>query len=778
MKYVYSLLVCILFSSQINTQTLTAPVAQDVYGGTVGDIEAWSFHSDSVYVVISTESPNSIFYSKASRAADTTNLDWTPLPSADIDDGYGGEIGNIEIHKNSNSIFFLHQSYVYKTDFTSTFAVAVDSLVKEFIIVGDTMFLVKNNPLPSGLDTLEFGTLSSVGNYSPTNGLSLLKTYFDPPQMIVNPSNNLLCIFERGASPHMLTFGDPVSSMTNSTSLSSFLYPAPIVPNIEWQTYGFANNGTWYVAGQPPVNNPTSINRYIAWSNSNGYIWDYEPINIPGPIGGVVGKNLIIDDLSTERNIFVGNAVLKDTNFMSDWVNPGGIWIDNFNRANDGFTKADPIINDLKYHSTNVGMGFSLLQSDSILGWNTGLEAVQVNDLDMNAGFTKGWVASKSGIRNVVDYNTSSEVWSSTIFPNSDGAPYKAVGMDPNNDNVIYVGNQRIYKTSNSGTVISPTNDGWSQVFTPENPPYNFNSINSYCTSIEVSPDNSSVVVAGFTGTYGDKGGFFYSLDSGLSWDQLLLVSSVNGQDVNVLDVEFSFENGNVVVYIGLESDPVFPGAYGLFRAELISGSWTLARDGSYGSTDGIVDIQINDTRDTLIFLNTDPSPFPVNNVQIKDLSSGAWTSSFGPYVGGFGTAITLGEGYLFMAIEENIYAVPLDFSAPWNVAYSYPVGTQINVLFYDDLLVGTGTGLYAQNLDLSTINIVESNFKKLSVYPNPTDNVLYLSNQAIFKVYNLTGELIYQSSKPESSFTTKGIESGAYIIIDSKGFWNKFIVK
>ena len=60
-------------------------------------------------------------------------------------------------------------------------------------------------------------------------------------------------------------------------------------------------------------------------------------------------------------------------------------------------------------------------------------------------------------------------------------------------------------------------------------------------------------MLAGFTGKYGDKGGLFYSLDSGSSWNQLLLISSVNGQDVNVLDIEFTFENGNVVAYIGLE---------------------------------------------------------------------------------------------------------------------------------------------------------------------------------------------------------------------------------
>ena len=225
MKTLSTLFVYFVVVSQINSQTLTAPVAQAVYGGTVGDIETWSFDTDSVYVVVSTESPNSIFFSKAYRGGgigNLTNLDWTALPSADIDDGYGDGVGNIEIHETSNSIFFLHQSYVYQTDFTASSAVAVDSMVKEFLIVGDTMFLLKNSPLPSGFDTLEFGAISSVGNYVSTNGLSLLKTYFDPPQMLVNSSTNELCLFERGASPHMLSFDDPIQLMTNSTPYCLF----------------------------------------------------------------------------------------------------------------------------------------------------------------------------------------------------------------------------------------------------------------------------------------------------------------------------------------------------------------------------------------------------------------------------------------------------------------------------------------------------------------------------------------------------------------------------
>jgi len=774
--YIFALL--LFFSNFINAQTLTAPVPQEVYGGTIGDIETWAFDPDSVYVIISTESANSIFYAKGSRTASINNLDWTALPSADIDDGYGDLIDNIEIHESSFTIFFLHESKLYSTLLATPTANLVDSLVQSFLIVGDTMFLVKNNSMAGGMDTLEFGLISPSGIYSSTNGMTLLKDYNDPPQMIINPFNDYLYIFDRGASPHMYVFLDPYYAMNNSTPINSVLVPAPTITNVEWQTYGFAEDGTWYVAGQPPLNDPNIVDRHIAWTTTNGMIWDYDLMDIPGPAGGVVGSNMIIDDLVSGRNIFIGNAVLTDTSMMSSWNNPGNVYIGNLNRANDGVTKTDPIINDLKYHPTNIGMGYSTSNGDSIFGWNNGLEAVQVNDLDMNAGFTIGWVASKSGIRNVTDYNTPSESWSDTHFPNGDGSPYYSVAMDPNDDSVIFVGNQRVYRTTNSGTSTTPGSDGWHQVFTPEIAPFNFNSINSYCTSIAVSADNSSVIAAGFTGTFGDKGGLFYSLDGGSTWDQLLLITTVNGQDVNVLDVAFTYENLNVVLYIGLESDPMTSGAYGLFRAELIAGVWSLSRDGSYGATDGIVDITTNANRDTLIFLNTDPGIWPINNVQVKDVSSGTWTSSvIGPYAGGYGTAITMGDGYVFLAIDEQIHTIPIDFSMPWNLAYTYPAGTKVNVLFYDELLVGTGTGLYAHDLDLSTVDIQQEVLHDIAVYPNPADQFVYFSKSTPVTVYSLAGQLIYSSKEPIDRLFTDNWKAGIYVLVLNNNDYRKLMI-
>ena len=63
-----------LLTGNAISQTLTTPVAEGVYGGQILDIESWEFDTDSVYVTISTQSPNSIFIAKGYRNSSINNL--------------------------------------------------------------------------------------------------------------------------------------------------------------------------------------------------------------------------------------------------------------------------------------------------------------------------------------------------------------------------------------------------------------------------------------------------------------------------------------------------------------------------------------------------------------------------------------------------------------------------------------------------------------------------------------------------------------------------------
>lgn len=771
--------VLLLFTSFLSfSQSLSVPIAEGVYGGQVGDFEVWSFSSDSIYIVTSTFSPNSLFWVKAKRNGSRQNLNWQTIPSADADDGFGSSISNIEIHEASNTVFFLSNGDLYSTSISATSANLVENLVKDFIIVGDTMAIVRNNPLPSGQDILDFGPLSSAGVYTKSATINLLKNYSEPPQMLVNPSNNHLHLFDRGASPHMYMVMDPFYNMSASSPLSSAVSPSPTTPNIEWRTFGFDNAGNWYLAGQPPLANPTIRDRRLAWSTDNGFTWNEGDINTPGPIGGVVGNNMLIKDNGSTESLYIGNALEKDISSIGNWVNPGVLHIDNLNRANDGYTKADPLDGNIVYHSTNIGFGFSTEIGDSIFGWNEGLTAIQVNDIDMTSDFATGWVASKSGIRKVENYNTVSPNWSGPAFPTFDGAPYTAVGMTPGKADTVFVANQRIYRTLNGGQQISPMNDGWSQVFRPEDPPLNYNRINTHCTGIAVSPDSAEIIIAGFSIDFADQGGCFYSTDGGSNWQQLLLVASSPGQDVDVSDVVFTAESGKIVAYIGLESNPISSGQYGLFRAELNSTGFTVSREGSFGAQEGVVDLEVNNSGDSLYVLIQHNILLPNNNVHIKDLNAGTWSSVIGVNASGAPTAITDGDGYLFLSMDERIYINSTDGSLGWSLGYAYPVGTEINVLFYDELLVGTGTGLYAHDI-VNNINTNDSpTIPRMTIYPNPAQNRIYWERSSAVNVYSVSGQMVYQSDKPENSFNCVGLDSGMYILKFDNGAQAKALIQ
>lgn len=775
----FTLLVSYLILSQTQAQGLSAPVAEGVYGGQLGDFETWAFSSDSIYCVVSTDSPNSIFWAKANRSANRNNLAWEPLPSADADDGFGGSIMNIEIHQTSHSIFFLAQGTVYKTDFGASTATAVDSMVKEFMIHGDTMALVKNNPMAGGQDVLDFGSLSTSGGYLKIATINLLKNYTEAPQMLINHSDQKLHLFERGNSPHRYELQDPFYAMTASTALASALNPAPVRANIEWRTYGFNSSGTWFVAGQPPLNNPTMLDRRMAYSNNNGLSWVDTTMNTPGPIGGVVGNNMVFQNYAggTAQALYIGNAVEQDLSSFGNWVNPGAVYIDGLNRANDGYTKIDPIDPNLVYHSTNIGFGYSTQQGDSIFGWNEGLTAVQVNDIDMNRSFSTGWVASKSGLRKVENYKTS-PVWSNPMFPNFDGAPYTAIAMTPGSDDTIYAGNQRVYRSQNGGTAVSPTNDGWDQVFSPEMAPWNFNRINSHCTSIAVAPDSANIVLAGYSIDFADQGGCFYSLDGGNNWQQLLLNATGMGQDLDVNDIVITREAGALVAYIGLASDPISSGQYGLFRAELGTSGWTLSREPGFSATDAIIDLELNDSGDSLYVLNYDPGLLPVSNVYIKDLNSGSWSNFAGPSANGEASAITDGDGFVFVSLDERIYINTVDGSLGWSLGYAYPVGTDINVLFYDELLVGTGTGLYAHDLDAHFTVDESQKAQLLNLYPNPSKGVLHLSKAQVFSVFDLWGREVHQGTSATDYLDCQSWPNGIYILRVASGESHKFLLQ
>jgi hypothetical protein len=231
-------------------------------------------------------------------------------------------------------------------------------------------------------------------------------------------------------------------------------------------------------------------------------------------------------------------------------------------------------------------------------------------------------------------------------------------------------------------------------------------------------------------------------------------------------------EGGNIVAYIGIESDILTTGAFGVYRAELSTSSWTLSHETSaFGVRDDVIDLEMNPTRDTLIVLYDDISFPKQHNVIMKDITSNTWTlNHFGPSDNQNATAITVGDGYIFMAIEEKIYTCPFSSPFSWTLAYSYPVGIDINVLFYDELLVGTSTGLYAHELDLTSVNInqlINKNNMQVT-YNSASREINVQSDHEVIEItlYDMGGKLILNAFPKQSIFSLNtNLTNGVYIL-------------
>ncbi len=321
----------------------------------------------------------------------------------------------------------------------------------------------------------------------------------------------------------------------------------------------------------------------------------------------------------------------------------------------------------------------------------------------------------------------------------------------------MYVGNVRVYQTLDEGTT-------WNQVFTPESAPYNYSNVGTKCLAIEVCDYDSSIIFAGYEIQGNDKGGVFYSQDRGATWDQLLLEASIVGQDVDVSDIVFNIEGTDTVAYLSALYDLSVPQGYSVYRAVKSGATWTIAQDmGPIGTSSGSVivatlwDLVLSPARDTLYAVGTDAGTNHPT-AYIKPLTStGLWSnmgsSGFPMLPGTEATAVTIGLDTVYVAVDNEIYSFDLAGTS-WIMAYAYPTGTRINVLFYDELLAGTDIGFFGHNSSIVVSNENDSEmtpqqFSLAQNYPNPfnPDTVisyeLSVPGYTEMTIYNVLGQRI-----------------------------------
>ncbi len=689
---------------------LSAPIVEEVYGGRINAITGFQLNADSSRIFIATESANSIFYADVYANATTPVFNrFYVMPGVDATAGYGSNIQKIAAHQTSGNVFFLKDNKIFATNPSSTFVNIVYTafgVVDNLLIIDDYLFFLNSG-------NLRFGTLDASGNFtedsaSPiSTGISL-----NPSTIFKNPVTDQLYVFAGSTSPQIVKFSDNYYSMSATTTLSTII--PTTLSTLNWKNFGIGPDGRLFIVGDDETQ------KFVAYSDDESTWTEFNTI------GGVSGNSIAFSGSSTDYYVYIASIYSNYKGESGTWQGfgvPGGMET----HPNDGDVYSDPNNLSIVYMTTDQGIGASIDNGSTIFEIDEGVEAVQVNDFSMTIDKQSAWIAAKSGLRKVVNYLTT-PMWTNAIFPDSDGSPYYSIEMSREDTNRVFAGNLRVYRSIDNG-------NNWAQVFTPESAPYNFPSIGTMINAIEECSFSPNIVMAGVEIWETQKGGLFVSEDNGINWAQIYLETSTDGEDVDVADIIFSNENGDTVAYVGAIYDLALPQGRSVYRVVKNGTSWVAAQDMDasgtsvgYPITATIQDLVATSTGDTIYATGTDAGiNHPITyykSIYGTNLWTTMTTAGYPFSYGKQSTAVTVGIDTIYVAVDNEIYYFPLGASS-WSLGYSYPNGTRINFLYYDELLAGTSFGLYG-HLGTGSTDIgdeIASNpneFRLSQNYPNP----------------------------------------------------------
>ncbi|RMG36989.1 MAG: hypothetical protein D6732_07505, partial [Methanobacteriota archaeon] len=353
--------------------------------------------------------------------------------------------------------------------------------------------------------------------------------------LAVNPANDSLYIFQAGTPPMIYCSSNSFQHLSPTTSFVS-LDVSGLGAGIEYRAFGIGPDGRLFV-GTVYGMEPNHF-KFIGYTDNDGVTWD----TLSTGIGGTSGPSITCAGDSSAYYVYFGSAVSNNKGEAGTWQQIA--WNSFETHPNDGVVAFEPNDPSLIFMTTDQGIGASYNNGADIFEIDEGVEAVQVNDFEMNTSKTIAWTASKSGIRRVQDYGSALESWE-IFFPNGDGSPYYSIAMDTSDHsgNTAYAGNVRVYKTNDGGLT-------WSRVFATEDSAYNFD-FWSYISAIKIHPEDPSVVVVGVNSpSMGVQGGVFFSTDAGTIWNRV----DTTPYNTEVKDLLFQVDDaGNTYLYVACE---------------------------------------------------------------------------------------------------------------------------------------------------------------------------------------------------------------------------------
>ncbi len=488
------------------------------------------------------------------------------------------------------------------------------------------------------------------------------------------------------------------------------VFELPTYANSEWE-YGAARwplrlgvgpDGRVFVVGlvQGTVR--------VGYSDDGGQSWSAE---VNTGIGqGYLGPQMAFISTGGTYRVYVGNGVSTDKGEDGTWVSAG------VRQA----PCADPLEVGLLYGAADArGLGYSLNAletdpADMVFGdYAHGIEAVEIFDFDFSTDKRVGWTASGQGMRWTTNLNAEATavVWSAPIMP-GDQPSFEAVALDPSDASgnvVIAGGGGSVYWTENGLAETSV----WEHVFngwTDGGGDHRMARIQR----MRIKPGDSNVVVVGYDTDLTDLAainGLMASTDRGATWTNVTFGS---GRFLDVKDLLFVGDD----LFVAAAYDAAHAGVSGVWRVNTAGadvGAWGVTHELGGGAGEAFharslaVDSQTNlfvagMTTNWVLYGHVENNPL----VLMKRAAGGSdWATQaldgLPPNPGpaqpenAFVTVgtdsneteavlITFGRG-LYALREGRLVRI-----------FQYPFQTWLHVLKWDELTLGSGSGLYAQD--------------------------------------------------------------------------------
>jgi len=678
--------------SHVSAVTNSLPQVQALYGGQISGLNIIepAGTANQVRLFLKTDfSANSIFYADFNYSladpSDTNNYSWRVVPDFNAQAGFG-TVSDIAAHQASGRLFVADDDGLFSC------TTVAGSLVTNISSSGGSMFLtvcIQDSVLLSiasrhGSDILCFGNLDSSGNFtqgagSPVNiGLSAFSS--TAIQLAVNPVNHHVYIIDSYGTNGILKSSATYDALSAAT-FSRIDISSVITNWVMGRRIGFGPDGRMFIGAKV---SSSSINT-IAYSDNDGTNWTTVSTGVIGK-----GENFDTTGSTSQYNVVFGRAVSTNKGAAGSWFALGANDPPGQVRANDSSSRFDPLYPQLMYFASDQGVGCTTNGGPNLKEIDFGLEAVAIQGLDMNGAKTLGWTASASGLRRGVG-SAGAVQWESTgMFPMDDSAPYYSVAIDKTDasGNTVYAGNGYIYKTTDGGT-------NWTRAYMSST------DTSSYMSSLAASGNNVFAGVYEWVAPY--TGGLLYSADAGATWHNFAL-EGTNG--INVNKILLTQESGAAVAYIGAEFNTNSSLGGHIYRVTQSGASHILLDSASNISIRDLA----QDSAGGIYASGWNPNYQPM--VFYKPASSSTWTmlttnglSNISFYSTSRGPVITIGRDSSSNDMPVVGAGVDLYYltsgASTWTTSTNlhYPRGTKLNVIYWDDLLVGTTIGLYGQGI-------------------------------------------------------------------------------